>query len=112
MTFKTMFVLLTFPIAVFASGLIADLVAHGHLYGNSAWAQDAIDAGVGENVSSEPAVAPPNLQGAWAGTFDDPGLGRFDITLDFFQNHSKLIGTFKTSINAHGTFKGKIASNG
>jgi hypothetical protein len=112
MTFKTKFVLLTFPIALFASGPIAQLIAHGRPYGNSAWAQDAIDADVGENVPSEPAVAPPNVQGAWAGTFDDPGLGIFDITLDFFQNKSKLVGTFKTSINAHGTFKGKIASNG
>jgi hypothetical protein len=105
MTFKTVFVLLTFPIAIFASGPIAQLIAHGHSYGNSAWAQDAIDADVGENVPSEPAVAPPNVQGTWAGTFDDPGLGIFDITLEFFQNHSKLRGTFKTSINAHGTFK-------
>jgi hypothetical protein len=112
MTFKTVFVLLTFPIALLASGPIAQLVAHGHPYSNPAWAQDATDADVGENVSSEPAVAPPNVQGTWAGTFDDPGLGIFDITLDFFQNHSKLVGTFKTSINAHGTFKGKIASDG
>jgi len=85
MTFKTMFVLLTFPIAVFASGLIADLVAHGHLYGNSAWAQDAIDAGVGENVSSEPAVAPPTLQGACAGTFDDPASGYSTSPSTFFR---------------------------
>ncbi len=72
MTFKTMFVLLTFPIAVFASGPIVDLVAHGHLYCNSAWAQDAIDAGVGENVSSEPAAAPPNLQGHHPRLFSEP----------------------------------------
>jgi hypothetical protein len=112
MTFKTVFLLLTFPIALFAAGPIAQFVAHSHSYGTSAWAQDAIDAGVAESVPSEPAVAPPNVQGKWAGTFDDPGLGVFDITLDIFQNKSKLVGTFKTSVNAHGTFKGKIASDG
>ena len=111
MTLKTVFVLLTFPIALFASGPIVQFIAHGNSSGNLAWAQET-DADVGENVSSEPTVAPPNLQGAWAGTFDDPVLGIFDITLDFFQNHSKLVGTFKTSINAHGIFKGKIASDG
>lgn len=111
MTFKTIFVLLTFPIALFVSGPIAQLIAHGHLNGSSAYAQDATDADVGENVSSEPAVAPPNIQGTWSGTFDDPALGVFDITLDIFQNKSKLVGTFTTSVHAHGTFKGKVASD-
>ena len=112
MTFKTVFVLLTFPIALLASGPIAQLIAHGNLYSNSAYAQDAIDADVGENVPSEPAVAPPNVQGMWSGSFDDPALGMFNITFDIFQNQSKLAGTFTTSVNAHGAFKGKIASNG
>jgi hypothetical protein len=112
MTFKTMFVLLTFPIALFLSGPIAQLIAHGHPNSNSAWAQDAIDADVGEDASSEPAVAPPDVQGTWAGSYDDPSLGMFNITVVIFQNKSKLIGTFQTSVNAHGTFKGKIASDG
>jgi len=111
MKFKTVFVLLTFPIALFASGPIAQMIAHGNSPGNLAWAQET-DADVAENAQSEPAVAPPNVQGTWAGTFDDPSLGIFDITLDIFQNKSKLVGTFMTSVNAHGTFKGKIAADG
>ena len=111
MTFKTAFVLLTFPIALLASGPIVNLFAHGNPYDNLAWAQDATDSDQGESVPSEPAAAPPNVQGTWAGSIDDPSLGMFNITLDIFQNQNKLNGTFTTSVNAHGTFKGKIASD-
>ena len=75
MSFKTVFVLLIFPIALFASGPIVQLFTHGNPYGNLAWAQDATDGDQGDNVSSEPAAAPPNVQGTWVGSIDDPGLG-------------------------------------
>jgi hypothetical protein len=110
MTFKTVFVLLTFPIALFVSGPIVQLFAHGNPCGHLAWAQDATDT-EGDNVPSEPAAAPPNVQGTWAGSIDDPSLGMVSITFDIFQNQNKLSGTFTTSVNAHGTFKGKIASD-
>ena len=112
MNYKTMFVVLVFPIALFASGPIVQLIAHGHPYGNVACAQDAADADDGAAISSEPAVAPPDIHGPWGGSLDDPSLGMIGLVVDIFQNGSKLNGTIAASVNAHGTFKGNIASDG
>ena len=111
MNYKTVFVVLIFPIALFASGPIVQLIAHGHPYSKVAWAQDAADTDNEGAVSSEPAVA-PDIHGAWAGSIDDPSLGMVGLDVDIFQNGSKLNGTFSTSVGPHGTFKGKIASDG
>ena len=112
MNFKTFFVLLTFPIALFAAGPIAQLIVQGHLYGDVAWGQDASGADDGEAASSEPAVTPPDIHGPWLGSIDDPSLGMVGLQVDIFQNGSKLNGTFAASVGAHGTFKGNIGSDG
>ena len=111
MKFKIVFVLLTFSVALFASGPIEQLVAHNRSYGNAAWAQDAGDSEQVDDQSSEPSVPPPDLQGTWSGPIDDNSAGMATITVEIFQNHSKLKGTW-SSPGASGKFKGKIKSNG
>jgi hypothetical protein len=106
---KTVFMLSTFSIALFASGPIGRLIAHNQPYGNVAWAQDAGDADQEDSVSSEPAVTPPDLQGTWSGPIDDSN-GTTTLTLDIFQNHSKLKGTWSVP-GGSGNFKGKISSD-
>ena len=111
MKFKTSFVLLTFSIALFASGPIGQVIAHSQSYGNVAWAQDAGDSEQAQDASSEPSVAPPDVQGTWSGPIDDASAGTITLTVDVFQNHSKLRGTWSVP-GANGSFKGKIASDG
>jgi hypothetical protein len=108
---KTVFMLSTFSIALFASGPIGRLIAHNQPYGNVAWAQDASDAEQGEDVSSEPAVTPPDVQGTWSGPINDDSAGSTTLTVDIFQNHSKLKGKWSIP-GAKGPFKGKINSDG
>jgi hypothetical protein len=108
---KTVFMLSTFSIALFASGPIGHLIAHNQPYGNVAWAQDAGDADQEDAVSSEPAVTPPDLQGTWSGPIDDDSAGSATLTVDIFQNHSKLKGTWSVP-GGSGKFKGKISSDG
>ena len=50
MKFKIVLMLLTFSIALFASGPIEQLVAHNRSYGNVAWAQDAGDSEQADDV--------------------------------------------------------------
>lgn len=111
MTSKTLLMLLTFSIALFASGPIEHLIAHNHAYGNVAWAQDAGDSEQADDASTEPAVTPPDLQGTWSGPVDDDSGPMATLTLEIFQNHSKLKGTWSVA-NASGKFKGKISSSG
>jgi hypothetical protein len=108
---KTVFMLSTFSIALFASGPIGRLIAHNQPYDNVAWAQDADDAEQGDAVSSEPATTPPNVQGTWSGPVVDDNSGSTTLTIDIFQNHSNLKGHW-SSPGGSGSFKGKIHSDG
>jgi hypothetical protein len=108
MKFKIGFAVLTFSIALFASGSIERFSSHG--FGNVAWAQDATDADQAD-VASGPEVTPPDLQGTWSGPIDDNSAGTTTLTLDIFQNHSKLKGTWSVP-GGEGKFKGKISSDG
>jgi hypothetical protein len=111
MKFKTAFVLLTFSVALVASGPIGQVIAHSQSYGNVAWAQDAVDSEQGPDVSSEPSVTPPDVQGTWAGPIVDASAGTTTLTVDIFQNHSKLKGTWLVP-GGSGSFKGKISADG
>jgi hypothetical protein len=89
MKFKFSFALLTFSIALFASGRFERFITHSQSYGNVVWAQDASDP--------EPIV--------------DASAGTTTLTIDIFQNKSKLKGTWSAP-GAGGSFKGKISSDG
>ena len=108
---KTVFMLSTFSVALFASGPVGRLIAHNQPYGNVAWAQDAGDAEQGDAVSSEPSVTPPDVQGTWSGPIDDASAGTTTLTVDIFQNKSKLKGTWSVP-GGSGPFKGKISADG
>jgi hypothetical protein len=108
---KTVFMLLTFSIALFASGPIAQLIAQNRSYGNVAWAQDAGDSEQESDVSTEPAVTPPDVQGTWSGPIDDASAGTATLTVDIFQNKTKLKGSWSVP-GGSGSFKGKISSDG
>jgi hypothetical protein len=108
---KTIFMLLTFSTALFALGPIGRLIAHNQPYGNVAWAQDAGDAEQADAVSSEPATTPPDLQGTWMGPIDDNNSLSTTLTIEIFQNHSKLKGHWSIP-GVSGSFKGKIKSDG
>ncbi len=56
-------------------------------------------------------VTPPDLQGTWSGPIDDDSAGMATLTVDIFQNHSKLKGTWSVP-GGSGSFKGKISSDG
>jgi len=105
-------VLLTFSIALFAPGRIVRLIAHSHPYGSVAWAQDTAYTDEGADVSPEPAVAPPDLNGIWAGPIDDIDFGTSTFTIDIQQKHSKLTGDWSTTAGGGGTFTGKVKSDG
>ena len=116
---KTLFVLVAFSIAIFASGRIVQSVTPGQSYGGLAWAQDATDqdgtdADQGDDVSSEPdsKVKPPNISGLWSGDIDDNAFGSATLTIDIRQKGSKLKGDWMTEGGLTGTFKGKIKSDG
>jgi hypothetical protein len=111
MKFKFGFALLTFSIALFASGRFERFITHGQSYGNVVWAQDASDTEQDADVSSEPSVTPPDVQGTWSGPIDDASAGTTTLTVDIFQNKSKLKGTWSAP-GAGGSFKGKINSDG
>jgi hypothetical protein len=111
MKFKIVLVLLTFFFALFASGPIEQLVAHNRSYGNAAWAQDAGDSEQADDASPEPSVTPPDIQGTWSGPIVDASAGTTTLTVDIFQNHSKLKGTWSVP-GGSGSFKGKISSDG
>lgn len=108
---KTLFMALTFSIALFASGPIGQIVAHSKSYGNVAWAQDAGDSEQADDASNEPAVTPPDVQGTWSGPIDDASAGTATLTVEIFQNKNKLKGTWSVP-GGTGPFKGKISSDG
>jgi hypothetical protein len=108
---KTVFMLSTLSIALFVSGSIGRLVAHNQAFGGVAWAQDASDDQPDADVSSGPDTTPPDLQGTWSGPIDDVSAGTHTLTLDIFQNHSKLRGRWSVP-GGSGSFKGKIDSDG
>ena len=108
---KILFIALTFSIALLASGSIEQLIAHSKSYGNVAWAQDADDSEQADDASTEPAVTSPDLQGTWSGPIDDASAGTATLTVEIFQNQSKLKGTWSVP-GGSGTFKGKIGSDG
>ncbi len=108
---KTVFMLSTFSIALLASGPIGRFIAHNQPYGNVAWAQDASDDQTDADVSSKPDTIPPDLQGTWSGPIDDASAGTTTLTVDVFQNHSKLRGRWSVP-GGSGSFKGKISSDG
>jgi len=116
---KTLFVLVAFSIAIFASGRIVQSVTSGQSYSGVAWAQDATDqdgtdADQGDDVSSEPdsKVKPPNVSGMWSGNIVDDTLGSATLTIDIRQKGSKLKGDWMTEGGRTGSFKGKIKSDG
>ena len=116
---KTLFVLVAFSIALFASGRIVQSVTPGQSYGGMAWAQDATDqdgtdADQGDDASSEPdsKVKPPNISGLWSGDIDDNAFGSATLTIDIRQKGSKLKGDWMTEGGRTGSFKGKIKSDG
>ena len=121
---KTLFVLVAFSIAIFASGRIVQSVGLGQSYSGVAWAQDVTDqdatdqdgtdADQGDDVSSEPdsKVKPPNISGMWSGDIVDNELGSATLTVDIRQKGSKLKGDWMTVGGTTGTFKGKIKSDG
>lgn len=109
---KTLFMVLTLSIALVASGPIGQLIAHSKSFGNVAWAQEADDDSVqADDASTEPAATPPDLQGTWSGPIDDASAGTATLTVDIFQNKSKLKGTWSVP-GGSGPFKGKINSDG
>ena|ERR1700689_674208 len=121
---KTVFVLVAFSIAIFASGRIVQSVTPGQSYSGMAWAQDATDqdatdqggtdADQGADVSSEPdsKAKPPNVSGMWSGNIVDNTLGSATLTIDINQKGSKLKGNWMTEGGRTGSFKGKIKSDG
>jgi hypothetical protein len=111
MKFKTVSFMLTFALVLFVSGPIEQLIAHNRSHGNVAWAQDAGDSEQGQDSSTEPSVTPPDVQGTWSGPIDDASAGTATLTVDIFQNHSKLKGTWSVP-GGSGSFKGKINSDG
>jgi hypothetical protein len=107
MKFKATFALLAVSFVMFASDGIVRFASHR--FAGVAWAQDATDADQADDVSSGPDVAPPDLQGTWTGPIVDESSGTHTLTLDIFQNHSKLKGTWSVP-GGSGKFKGKINS--
>lgn len=110
MKFKFGFALLTFSIAMFASGRIERSISHNQ-HSGTAWAQDAADSDQADVAASNPAVTPPDVQGTWSGPIDDASSGSTTLTVVIFQNHSNLKGTW-TVPGGSGPFKGKIAPDG
>ena len=104
---KIGFALLAVSFVMFASDRIERFASHR--FAGVAWAQDASDADQADDVSSGPDVTPPDLQGTWSGPIVDDSSGTHTLTLDIFQNHSKLKGTW-TVPGGSGKFKGKINS--
>ena len=111
MKFKTVSFMLTFAFVLFTSGPIGQVIAHRQSDGNAAWAQDADDSEQGADVSSEPSVTPPDVQGTWSGPIVDASAGTTTLTVDIFQNKSKLKGTWSVP-GGTGSFKGKISADG
>jgi hypothetical protein len=116
---KTIFVLVAFSIAIFASGRIVQSVIPGQSSTGLAWAQDGTnqdgaDADQADDVSSEPdsKVKPPNISGMWSGNIVDNTLGSATLTIDIRQKGSKLKGDWMTEGGTTGSFKGKIKSDG
>jgi hypothetical protein len=109
---KIGFVVLVFLIGPFAPGQIVRFVTHTQPDASVAWAQDASDTEQSEDVSPEPAVAPPDISGMWSGPIDDDTFGMATFTVDITQKGSKLKGDWMVSTGFSGTFTGKIESNG
>src|SRR5580698_95970 len=80
---KTVFVLVAFLIAIFASGRIVQSVTPGQSY-----------------------------SGIWSGDIDDNTFGSATLTIDIRQKGSKIKGDWMTEGGTTGTFKGKIKSDG
>jgi len=110
MKFKFGFALLTFSIAMFASGRFERSISPNQ-YGGVAWAQDAGDSVQADGASTETAVTPPDVQGTWTGPIVDASTGSTTLTVVIFQNHSNLRGTWSVP-GGSGSFKGKIAPDG
>ena len=108
---KTVFVGLVLFLALF---LPARLLTLGQPNTGVAWAQDAPDSDDSADVSTEPATAPPNIEGDWSGSIDDnnPDIGEHTFSIDVFQKNSKFKGEWETGNGGSGTFKGKIKSDG
>lgn len=106
---KIGFALLAVLFVMFASDRIERFASHR--FAGVAWAQDASDADQADtdDVSSGPDVTPPDVQGTWSGPIVDDSAGTNTLTLDIFQNHRKLKGTWSVP-GGSGKFKGKINS--
>src|SRR5258707_14496099 len=98
MKFKFSFALLTFSIALFASGRFERFITHSQSCGNVVWAQDATDTEQDADVSSEPSATPPDVQGTWSGPIVDSSAGTTTHTIDIFQNKSKTKSTLSAPI--------------
>jgi hypothetical protein len=107
--------LLTFSVALFASGPVANLISHSKSYGNVAWAQDAGDStDDGADVATEPdkKVPPPDIAGDWSGSIIDDDALSTTFAIEVFQKHSKIMGSWTTGAGGSGSYKGSISSNG
>jgi len=90
---KTGLAFLTFSVALFASGRLANFISHSQSYGNVAWAQDASDStDDGADVATEPdkKVPPPDIEGDWSGSIVDDETGSTSFAIEVFQKHSKF----------------------
>ncbi len=107
---KSVSAVLVFAIALFVPGRIVRLIANGQTYGGVAWAQDATDTDDSADVSTEPATAPPDIEGDWAGEIDDnnPDIGELAFSIEVFQKKSKFNGNWVIGSEFTGSFKGKI----
>jgi hypothetical protein len=107
---RTVFSLLAFTIALITPEHIVRMIGHSQPYTSVAWAQDATDADQEQDLSSEPDVTPPDLQGTWSGPIHDDSGPSPTLTVEIFQNHNKLKGTWSVP-GGGGSFKGKINSD-
>jgi hypothetical protein len=104
------FIVLTFSIAIFASGRIEQLIAKGQATSDIAWAQDATDANDGGVVSSDrdEKNPSPNLTGNWVGELEDNTLGESQLNLEMGDKKGKLKGGWGDDSVGGGMFKGKV----
>jgi hypothetical protein len=109
---KAVFALFAFSIALITPEHIVRMIAQGQPGTSVAWAQDASDTDQDQDLSSsEPEVTPPDVQGTWSGPIHDDAGPSPTLSVDIFQNHSKLKGTWLVP-GGGGSFTGKISSNG
>jgi hypothetical protein len=109
---KTSFVLFTFAIALLLPARVNPFSSRTQSYTGVAWAQDADEADGSADVSTEPAVTPPDIAGDWSGSIVDDESGSTSFDIQVFQKKSKFKGDWTTGAGGSGTFVGKIKSNG